>query len=254
MSRVRIMSHLIAGYPSDEGMFAAARGLVEGGATYLEIQIPFSDPSADGPAIQKACSDVLSRGYRVAQGMKAIRDLKTLYPQVPMFIMTYANLAYRIGIESFVALAQDSGAEGLIIPDLPFDADEGLNAACERYGITSVIVAAPSMSAERIEKMTRENRPYIYAALRAGITGEETHLDESILSFIETVRGSSRVLGGFGISTGQQAAVLAPHVDAVVVGSAFVRLIASACAEGPEAITSALKEKMQELTGYSQHS
>ncbi len=248
MHKVRIMSHLIAGYPSDEGMFAAAKGLVEGRAAYLEIQLPFSDPSADGPAIQKACSDVLSRGYRVADGLKAIRALKDLYPQVPLFVMTYANLAYRVGVDSFVAAAAEAGADGLIIPDLPFDADEGLNDACERYGITSVIVAAPSMSEERIGKMTEEHRPYIYAALRAGITGEQTHLDEAVLSFIERVRGSSKVLGGFGISSGHQAALLAPHVDAVVVGSAFVRLITSAAPEGPEAIASALREKMHELT------
>ncbi len=249
MSKVRIMSHLIAGYPSDEGMMAAAKGLVEGGATYLEIQLPFSDPSADGPAIQKACSDVLERGYRVAQGMEAIKNLKTLYPQIPIFIMTYANLAYRNGIAAFVRDAKNAGAEGLIIPDLPFDADEELNTICETEGLSSVIVAAPSMSESRKEEMKAQKRPYIYAALREGITGQETHIDDSILSFLDSIRGDSNIFGGFGISNGQQAALLAPHVDAVVVGSAFVRLIAASAEEGPTAIEESVKHLMQELSG-----
>ncbi len=247
--RIPVMSHLVAGYPSDEGMLAAAKGLVEGGAAYLEVQLPFSDPSADGPAIQKACSDVLLRGYRVHEGLESVRILNGRYPEVPIFIMTYANLAYRNGIGDFVKKVAQAGARGLIIPDLPFDDDEELNALCEAEGIHSVIVCAPSMSDARIETMKALNRPYIYAALRAGITGEETRLDEAILSFLDRIRGNSKIFGGFGISSGSQAGLLAPHVDAVVVGSAFVRLISASAEKGPGAIEGALKAKMRELTG-----
>ena len=246
---IRIMSHLVAGYPSDEGMMAAARGLVEGGATYLEIQLPFSDPSADGPIIQKACSEVLSRGYRVFQGFESVRSLKRIYPNIPIFIMTYANLAFRNGIESFVKRAKDVGVEGLIIPDLPFDHDESLNELCEKHGLSSVIVAFPSMSEQRIEQLKNLNSPYIYAALRKGITGEETTLDNSVINFLNSIRGESKLLGGFGISNGKQVEVLMPYVDAVVVGSAFVRVIASMTKDGPIAIEQGMKDKMRELRG-----
>ncbi len=249
-SQVRIMSHLIAGYPNTEGMMAAAKGLVEGGTTYLEIQLPFSDPSADGPAIQKACSEVLSRGYRVSQGFESVRNLKMLYQNIPLFVMTYANLAFRNGVESFVRKAKESGVDGLIIPDLPFDHDESLNELCEKYGLSSVVVAFPSMSKERIEQLKALHRPYIYAALRKGITGEETTLDASVIEFLDSIRGESNIFGGFGISNENQVKILKPHVDAVVVGSAFVREITIATTDGPIAIEQAMKDKMSELIGF----
>jgi len=123
-----------------------------------------------------------------------------------VFIMTYGNLAYKTGIAKFVAKAADAGASGLIIPDLPFDADEGLETECKKRGLVSVPVAAPSMTAERISLLNALGRPYVYAALRAGITGFATVIDEKTLAFIKSVSSSgTKVLGGFGASSGADA-------------------------------------------------
>ena len=226
MSKIKLMSHLVAGYPTDELALTAARALVAGGADILEIQLPFSDPSADGPAIQSACTKVLERHYRTADGLKFIETLHKEFQNVQIYLMSYGSLIYTPGVSAFCKKAADAGVKGMIIPDLPFDFDEGLTAACKENGMINIPVAAPSMSAERLEKMANAGFPYIYAALRTGITGTETSVDEATLNFIKKVSaGGSKVYGGFGISTGAQSALLADSVEAVVAGSVFVRLI-----------------------------
>lgn len=249
---IRLMAHLVACYPSDDIAFAAAQGLAEGQSSYFEVQFPFSDPSADGRAIQTACSEALSGGFTVAKGFSFVARLRTAFPDIPVYIMTYANLAWKAGIERFVTSAAKAGAVGCIIPDLPFDSDEGLAAACRAYNMSSVPVAAPSMTAQRITALLETSPPMIYAALRAGITGSETRIDEATLSFIASL-GSAGVpiLGGFGIRNGEQSRILAPHVHAVVAGSVFVDLIRENAGLGPDTVRSAVRQKANELTDCS---
>lgn len=249
MEKIKLMSHLVAGYPTDELALTAARALVEGGADILEIQLPFSDPSADGPAIQEACTKVLSRRYRTQDGLDFIAELHSEFPQIPIYIMSYASLVYTPGIASFCKRAAQAGVKGMIIPDLPFDHDEGLTAACRENGMINIPVAAPSMADERLAKLANAGFPYIYAALRAGITGTETKIDKSTLAFLEKVSaGGSKVYGGFGISTGAQSKALASSVEAIVAGSVFVRTI-TANQGSAEDLASAVKTKARELCG-----
>ncbi len=265
---ITVMAHLVAGYPTDGIARAAARGLAAGGVSYFEVQFPFSDPSADGKSIQTACAGVLERGYRVSEGFDFVASLRRDYPDIPCFIMTYANLAYRNGIADFVTRAAESGAVGLIVPDLPFDADEGLDAECLKRGLSSVPVAAPSMRPSRLAKLASLGRPYVYAALRAGITGASTTIDGETLAFIQAVSAAgdtdnakagtetpgraafpSKVLGGFGIRTGAQSSALKDAVHAVVAGSVFVDIIAATASDGPDAVSDAIRAKAAELTG-----
>lgn len=233
MSRIPLMAHLIAGYPDASGCRAAARGLVEGGAAYLEVQIPFSDPSADGPAIQTACAAALAGGATTSDAFALVEDLRRDYPAVPVFVMAYASLVITPGVAAFAARAAKAGVAGLIVPDLPFDDDEGLSDACAtlgvRYGNAApavVSVAAPSMRPERLAAMSALGRPYLYAALRSGITGASTVVDDATRTFLTAcAKGGSRVLGGFGIRSGGQARAVAPYVHAVVAGSVFVDAI-----------------------------
>ena len=248
MSKIKLMSHLVAGYPTDELAFTAARALVDGGADILEIQLPFSDPSADGPAIQGACTKVLERHYKTADGLAFIAKLHKEFPNIPIYLMSYGSLIYTPGVESFCKKAADCGVKGMIIPDLPFDFDEGLTAACKANGMVNIPVAAPSMSPERLEKMANAGFPYIYAALRTGITGTETSVDEATLAFIKKVgSGGSKVYGGFGISNGNQSALLGDKVDAVVAGSVFVRLITEHQNDA-EALYKAVRAKATEIS------
>ena len=249
MSKIKLMSHLVAGYPTDELALTAARALVDGGADILEIQLPFSDPSADGPAIQGACTKVLERKYRTADGLAFIARLHKEFPDVKIYLMSYGSLIYTPGIENFCKKAAECGVKGMIIPDLPFDFDEGLTAACKANGMENIPVAAPSMSPERLEKMAKAGFPYIYAALRTGITGTQTCVDQATLDFIKKVgAGGSRVYGGFGISSGEQSALLGDKVEAVVAGSVFVRLITE-YQKDPDALYKAVRAKAAEICG-----
>lgn len=248
MSKIKLMSHLVAGYPTDEIAFTAARALVRGGTDILEIQLPFSDPSADGPAIQGACTKVLERGYRTADGLAFIAKLHQEFPQVKIYLMSYGSLVYTPGVEDFCKWASKAGVIGMIIPDLPFDYDEGLTAACRANGMENIPVAAPSMAPERLYKLTHAGFPYIYAALRTGITGTNTTIDKSTLDFLEKVKeGGSKVYGGFGISNGEQAKALASTVEAIVAGSVFVKIITE-YQKDKEKLAQAVEEKAKELS------
>lgn len=225
MKRV-LMAHQVAGFPTTDIALGISDALVSGGADILEIQLPFSDPSADGPAIQTACSSVLENGYTVQQGFEFISVIHKKHPQVKIFLMTYASLAYARGIEQFVQDAKAAGVSGLIVPDLPFDSDEGLGLACKRALIAQIPVVAPSMTDTRLERINACGYEYVYCALRAGITGTKTTIDDSMLSFVQKAgKGGAKVLGGFGIMNGVQAEALSPYVYAIVAGSVFVNLV-----------------------------
>jgi len=248
MPKIKLMSHLVAGYPTTDLALTAARALVKGGADILEIQLPFSDPSADGPAIQTACTKVLERGYKTADGLDFIARIHKEFPDITIYLMSYGSLVYTPGVEAFCKKAADAGVKGMIIPDLPFDFDEGLTSACQANGMINIPVAAPSMAPERLNKLANAGFPYIYAALRTGITGTNTTIDKSTLDFLAKVRsGGSKVYGGFGISNGQQAKALASSVEAIVAGSVFVRLITENQKEEKK-LAFAIEAKARELT------
>lgn len=249
MSKIKLMSHLVAGFPTDELALTAARALVAGGADILEIQLPFSDPSADGPAIQSACTEVLERHYKTADGLRFIETIHKEFPEVTIYIMSYGSLIYTPGVAEFCKKAAAAGVKGMIVPDLPFDFDEGLTAACKANGMINIPVAAPSMSGERLKKLAEAGFPYIYAALRTGITGTDTTINDETISFLKKVSaGGSKIYGGFGISNGAQSKALADSVDAVVAGSVFVRLIDKNRAD-KQKLFDEVKNKTAEITG-----
>lgn len=226
---IQLMAHLVAGYPDAAGAAAVAQGLAEGGASFFEVQIPFSDPSADGPAIRDACAYSLQQGYTVNDSLKFAAKLRKDYPEIPVFLMAYASLVVTPGIPTFVDAAKRAGVSGLIVPDLPFDDDQGLYEACLAAGLDSIPVAAPSMKSERLAQMAALGRPWLYAALRSGITGASTSIDSATMKFLDTAAsGGSKILGGFGIRSGKQSKTVAEHVYAVVAGSVFVDAVRSA--------------------------
>lgn len=244
----KLMAHLVAGYTSDDISMIAARALVRGGASVLEVQLPFSDPSADGPAIQGACNAVLSRGYKVSDGLKLIKRIKS-ETKAEVCIMSYASLVYTPGAAEFCKKASDAGVSALIIPDLPFDHDEGLRSGCEANGMDMMPVAAPSMASERLKQLSSAGFKYIYAALRAGITGQKTVIDDKTLEFLRHVKaGGSKVYGGFGITNGEQSKLLSGEVYGVVAGSVFVRII-NECAGNEDMLSQKIEAKAREIVG-----
>lgn len=248
MNKINLISHLVAGYPTDELAFTAAKALVAGGTDILKIQLPFSDPSADGPAIQTACTEVLGRKYRTKDGLAFIARLHNEFPTIPIFIMSYGSLIYTPGVKNFCKKAAESGVKGMIIPDLPFDCDEGLTQACNENGMENIPVAAPSMSAERLKKMANFGFKHIYATLRTKITEQDTKIDDETVDFIRKLsEGGSKVYGGFGISNGKQSEAIAPYVEAVAAGNVFVRII-NANQNDKDKLYAEVKAKAQEIT------
>ncbi len=244
----RIMAHMVAFYPDRSASRQVARGLVDGGCSYLEIQFPFSDPTADGPDIQGACTAALAAGFTISQGFQLVSEFHGT-TSMPIFLMSYANLLFTHGVERFLTRARESGAMGVIVPDLPPDYDEGLFEEARSQGLFAVPVVSPSMREGRLARIGTLRAEYIYATLRTGTTGSRTRIDANGLSFLQRVHdlaadGPVKILGGFGISTREQVQEVAPHVHAVVAGSAFVREVA----RGPDHY-GAVRKKMEELMG-----
>ena len=225
--RRRVMAHMIPFFPNLETSRRVASALVDSGASYLEIQFPYSDPTADGPAIQGACAQALGNGFRVEDGWEFVRSVAQ--QSVPVFVMSYAGLVYAYGVQRFVAAAAESGAEGVIVPDLPVDSDEGLFAAAHDAGVHAVPVVVMGAAEERLRMVEALKPDYVYASLRRGITGTHTEIGAENTAFIRRLNHiGARVVAGFGISTPEQVTAVTEHAHAAVVGSAFVRAISAA--------------------------
>jgi len=231
MAENKLMTHLVAGYPTMKKSKDAALAMTEGGASYLEVQFPFSDPIADGPLIQGACTEAIEKGFTVEKGFLFLKELSEEVT-IPVFLMTYANLVLAAGVDSFVQRAVKAGISGLIIPDLPFDYDEGLYEAGKKYNIPVVPVVIPGISAVRLEKIQNMKPVYIYTAIRKGITGVKSSIDDSTVKFLSSLAQSgTKILAGFGIREKEQVDLLSPYVHSSVIGSALVQIINKAVDE-----------------------
>jgi tryptophan synthase alpha chain len=225
------MTHLVAGYPAREADRRVAEALAAGGASFLEVQFPYSDPTADGPAIQEACQVALDAGFRVDYGFSFVRDVAAA-AGVPVFLMSYAGLVFARGVHRFVAEAAAAGVHAIIVPDLPLERDEGLVAAAGEAGVAVVPVTVATAAPERLEALRAFAPRYLYVALRAGTTGGETVVSEGSRRFLQhagTV--AEHVMGGFGISSREHVEAITPYCRTAVVGSAIVRRIRGAVQE-----------------------
>lgn len=232
--RIVVMGHLIAGYPAADpaGFRAACRGLRDGGVEILELQIPFSDPTADGPVITKACEAALAGGFRVREIFDyAAYGLELGFREV--HVMTYANIVHRWrgGVRGFVDEMDAAGITGMIVPDLPIEDEEGFYSYARERRISAVPVAVVNMRPDRLELLHSLAPSHCYVALRQGVTGSRTTLDPRSLGFIDRIREllppEGRIYAGFGIGSGEQVKALEGHADAAVVGSYITKVIGS---------------------------
>ncbi|MDC7227705.1 MAG: tryptophan synthase subunit alpha [Spirochaetales bacterium] len=248
--KMKLVTHFIAGYPSLEASFDTAKGLIDGGAYALEMQMPFSDPSADGPVIESACRKALEAGFRVGEGFKLIERIKA-YADVPLYVMSYSALVFNMVVQGFADRALAAGAAGLIIPDLTPGTDEGLYEAGRRAGIDVVPVVVPGVSDERLSEIMAEKPDWVYLALRSGITGSYTELDAENLGFLDRLKKyDAKIMAGFGICTPEQIETLKPHCDAAIAGSFIVNRLSEASTEkGGSGIMHAAKDAVEYLLG-----
>ncbi len=215
---------------------AAVCAAVANGADLIELGIPFSDPTAEGPVIQGANLRALQGGVTTDKIFAMTERLRKKV-SVPLVFMTYANVIFSYGAEKFMAACQQIGIDGLILPDIPFEEKEEFLPLARRYGIEMISMIAPT-SADRIAMIAREAEGFLYVVSSLGVTGTRNKIDTDLASMVRTVRDNTKVpcAIGFGISTPQQARQMGKFADGVIVGSAIVKLMAQYGTAAPDKV------------------
>lgn len=224
-NRPAFMPYSVLGYPDRLGGLATVQTLVEAGADLLELGVPFSDPLADGPTIQAATQKSLENGTTVKDCLAMVGELRGQGIETPALLMGYINPILAYGLASFVADAAAVGVDGLIVPDLPPEEAEELEAACAKHGLALVYLLAPTSPLERIKLVAKKSQGFIYLVSLTGVTGARNELPPDLAEFVARVRAqtSMPLAVGFGIGNGEQARVVGQLADGVIVGSALVK-------------------------------
>ena len=216
---------ITCGDPDLETTAAAVREMVKNGADLIELGIPFSDPTAEGPVIQGANIRALKGGVKTDKVFGLVRELRTDVT-VPMVFMTYANVVFSYGAEKFISTCAEIGIDGLILPDIPFEEKEEFFPLCKKYGVDLISLIAPT-SENRIGMIAKEADGFIYLVSSLGVTGERSEIKTDLSSIVKLIRDNTNVpcAIGFGISTPEQAKSMADISDGAIVGSAIVKLL-----------------------------
>lgn len=224
---------ITCGDPDLETTAAVVRAAVANGADLVELGIPFSDPTAEGPVIQGANIRALSGGVTTDKVFDLVRELR-VDVKVPMVFMTYANVVFSYGAEKFISTCQKIGIDGLILPDLPFEEKEEFLPLCHKYDVDLISLIAPT-SQNRISMIAREAEGFIYVVSSLGVTGTRTEIKTDLASIVEVIRQNTEIpcAIGFGISTPEQAAKMAGISDGAIVGSAIIKILAKYGKDAP---------------------
>ena len=222
-----LVAYLTAGYPDLEATRDLVLALDGAGVDVLELGIPFSDPTADGPAIQKASQEALRGGTTLSRILYLLGDLRKS-TEMPTILFSYYNPIFVFGNQRFAREASAAGADGVLVVDLPLEEAAELKNFIDKAGLALIPLVAPTTGAERIEKIAREASGFIYYVSLTGVTGTGIPVLEELRENVGRIKSKTElpVVAGFGISTPAQAREIASAADGVVVGSAFIRLIA----------------------------
>lgn len=236
--RPALVAFVTAGDPAPAATPAILDALVAGGADVIELGMPFTDPMADGPAIQAANIRSLDAGTRTADILRIARDFRERHADVPLVLMGYANPMLRRGPNWFAEAAADAGVDGVICVDLPPEEDEALGPALRAAGVAPIRLATPTTDVARLPAVLEGASGFVYYVSVAGITGKQQAQQASIDAAVARLKASTDlpIAVGFGIRTPEQAAAVARVADGVVVGSAIVDLVAEHGAEAAEPV------------------
>jgi len=225
--RPLLMAHFVAGYPTVSDSLSVAEGLIAGGAHIIELQIPFSDPLADGPTIMVASEEAIRNGAHISDAFTLAEKLSV--GGAPIVIMSYINPIFRYGIRLFVEAAQKAGVSGLIVPDAPFDTDEGklLLEETKRCNIHLILVTSPGVSRERLEVLAPHATGFVYCTSRQGVTGADSKFATDLETYMNDMREIFKLpVGlGFGIKTREDVLDASKLADIVIAGSVFVETV-----------------------------
>ncbi len=225
--RKAFIPYIMAGDPSLEATKGFIADLEAAGADIIELGVPFSDPLADGPTIQRASERALQQGVTLRKTLVLAGEIRQ-HSQIPLILMTYYNPVFKYGIEAFVGEAARVGVDGLIIPDLiPDEADE-LKSFTDSHGLDTIFLLAPTSTGDRVRKAAKASSGFIYYVSITGITGAKLTVGGPMKDTLGLIKSSTNkpIAVGFGISNPDEASEVSKLADGVIVGSAIVRLIA----------------------------
>ncbi len=222
-----LITFTVAGDPNPAGTVDIVRHMVAGGADLVELGIPFSDPLADGPVIQQSSLRALASGAALPNIFEAVKEIRKNC-SIPLILMGYYNPIYQYGLRRFAGDAAQAGVNGIIVPDLPHEESVALRAAALESGLDLIPLVAPTTTDSRLEKIAAGAMGFIYCVSLTGVTGAGTGIKTDLAEFTGRVSRHTRLplAVGFGIAAPEQAAMAAKHCDAVVVGSAIIKIIA----------------------------
>jgi tryptophan synthase alpha chain len=242
---------IVAGDPHPDATIELALALQESGAAVLELGIPYSDPLADGPVIQRAAQRALTNGMTLQKAVQLVATMRKKGLKIPIIIFTYYNPVLQLGEEYFFALARKNGVDGVLIPDLPFEESAHVRQLSWQYGLSFISLVAPT-SKQRIRNIASSAKGFLYCISALGVTGKRDKLPDDLYEFLAEVKQYSKVpiAVGFGISTSKQVQLLKDHCDGIVIGSALVEKIEHLKERLVQEETR--KEALQEFTAYVQ--
>lgn len=233
---------ITCGDPTLETTKQAVMEMEKAGADLIELGIPFSDPTAEGPVIQEANIRALKNKVTTDDVFNMVKELRKTV-KIPMVFMTYANVIFSYGTEDFMKNCKEVGIDGMILPDIPFEEKEEFNQMCEKYNLALISMIAPT-SEERIGMIAKEANGFVYCVSSLGVTGVRSNITTDVGAMVKKVKEQKDIpcAVGFGISTPEQAKKMVQHADGVIVGSAIVKLCEAHGENAPMKIGKYVKE------------
>jgi len=233
--KMLLMTHLVLGYPSLAVNREVIRQMAAGGVDCIELQIPFSEPIADGPVILKANQQSLDGGITVEACFRFGQEMAAAFPQIRFLFMTYYNIVFKYGEAAFLRRTRDIGFCGTIVPDLPPEEGQTFLATSKELGLAPVLFFTPTSTDERMRQVAAQGAGFIYCVARRGVTGQQTAFDHALEDYLARCRRATDLplAVGFGIGSRADVALLIGKADMAVIGTATIKLVD---AQGPTAV------------------
>ena len=222
---ILLMTHIVLGYPDFDQSLKVVEEMVAAGVDLMELQIPFSEPMADGPVILKANSDALDHGAQVEKSLEFAEVVKRF--DIPFVFMTYYNILFKYGVSAFVERMASIGVQGAIIPDLPPEEGEEYLAAMAKHGLSPIHIFTPNSSKDRLKMLGEKSRGFVYSVARKGVTGKETNFGDDLSEYLGRCREATDlpIALGFGVASNEDVRFIRGKADIAVVGSETIRVI-----------------------------
>ncbi len=254
-SHPALVAYVTCGDPTLEATRDIVLAAIDAGAAVIELGVPFSDPVADGPVIQRASDRALRAGACLSDVVKLAAEVRGQRPQAGLIVFSYLNPILRLGVKRFCAAARNAGVDGALITDLPVEEADEYAREMRRCGLATVFLAAPTSTDERLRRIAHASSGFIYAVSRTGVTGARRELAGDARQLVARLRRFTTlpVAVGFGISTAEQFAQAGRFADGVVVGSAIVQLIENSDRqEAPKAVAAFVRELTEKPSAVGQ--